>query len=90
MSIPAQRYIPDEDMSTSDYKEFRKLLYDYGNFSPMEVHQAGEEDGSVYEKQKTMVKAAEDFIAKHGDPSIHINPNGDLGAYRALMLIGVW
>jgi hypothetical protein len=78
------------DMSASDYKVFRKLLYDYGKFSPLMVHQAGEGDGPVYEKQTAMIKAVEDFEEKHGNPSIHLSPNGDLGAYRALMLIGVW
>jgi len=78
--------IPDKDMSEADYKEFRKLLYDYGEFDRIAL---GSRARGTDAKLKAMKEALLRFEEKHGDPSTHLDPNGDLGAYRMIYLYDV-
>lgn len=76
-------------MKTMDavaYKEFRKLLYDYGNYDLWEI--VSPLSKGAYVKQKAMLKALCDFEKRHGHPGRLLHENEkDLKTYSVLSRI---
>jgi len=76
--------IPDKDMSEADYKEFRKLLYDYGEFDRIAL---GSRARGTDAKLKSMKEALTRFMEEHGEASIYLaKDNKDYSAFVMIWL----
>jgi hypothetical protein len=73
-------------MNAADYKEFRRLLYDYGKYDFYEIITPTSK--GAFEKQRSMLKNLETFVKKHGNPGKLLHEKQkDLETYTVLSRI---
>jgi len=76
--------LPDNKMSAEDYKEFRKLLYDFGEYTLSDL--ASPLSWGADEKRIAVTKALYDFQEKHGDVSSRVREKKeDFETYTVLV-----
>jgi len=76
--------LPDNKMSAEDYKEFRRMLHDFGGYTLFDLMLPT--SAGAYEKRIALTKALYDYTEKHGRVGDRLHERKeDLEVYTVLV-----